>query len=560
MFGLRTDWLLRLLLPLMLIGLIFSIGCDELLDDDDEEESEYTSPPSEMLGDWYLFAGNEYGDVEMYVLEQLNIFVEIYSSNGSTKFRMSLDGEVDGGDVDWREERGVEYLTFIEDGDETKLEVIERSGTIIRLIVPNDEGPDQQWIMAKGNYMFAGIVVDASDNVPLDDATITITDQNDAEVAVANTGPYGVYVATGLEAGDLTVTVTSDGFRTQTVTGEIEYDSPVFMSFAMVEGSSTMNGTVAGLVSDASTLDAIAGVTISALGTDYSTTTDNTGAYTLIMPEGSYTIVAEMNGYTTQTADVTITSSRPTIQNFSLATGSSGFGTVSGHVTASQSGESLEGVAVSVGGTEITTVTDSNGDYTLSDVPAGLQEITAEIEGYYSLTNDVVLTADGLATSNFSLSPVISSGTGKMRMVLTWGEAPSDLDSHLMTPEIDGDTYHVYFGSRGDSLSAPYARLDVDDTSGFGPETITIYDMMDGTYQYYIYNWSGTPDIAGCGAQVQMYDETGLIQTLTVPATGEGRYWYICDINGTTGGVSVVNEIRTDQPSFVPGAPALKMR
>ena len=67
-----------------------------------------------------------------------------------------------------------------------------------------------------------------------------------------------------------------------------------------------------------------------------------------------------------------------------------------------------------------------------------------------------------------------------LRLTLTWGENPRDLDSHLWTPSIEGSPYHVYFGSKGSENSRPYAQLDVDDVSSYGPENITIKRLFNG--------------------------------------------------------------------------------
>ena len=59
---------------------------------------------------------------------------------------------------------------------------------------------------------------------------------------------------------------------------------------------------------------------------------------------------------------------------------------------------------------------------------------------------------------------------GQFRFILTWGEEPRDLDSHLWIPTGVGIYTHVYFSNRGTLLGAsPYAELDVDDTYSFGP-------------------------------------------------------------------------------------------
>ncbi|MBA4382487.1 MAG: hypothetical protein C0406_07975, partial [Sideroxydans sp.] len=67
----------------------------------------------------------------------------------------------------------------------------------------------------------------------------------------------------------------------------------------------------------------------------------------------------------------------------------------------------------------------------------------------------------------YAISTVMNNLDG-MRIVLNWGELPSDLDSHLIFP-----SNHIYFNSKTGSTSSD-AKLDVDDTTSYGPETITI--------------------------------------------------------------------------------------
>ncbi|MCB2198071.1 carboxypeptidase regulatory-like domain-containing protein [bacterium] len=560
MIAKHRNWLLALLLPVLMFSLVLGTGCDALDPDDDEDD--YTSPPSELLGEWYLFAGTNEGDSEMYDLSFLEIGVELYvNSESATRFRMDVDGDISEGAIDWRTSSRNEYLVFIEDGDETEIQVLSRSEELIQLMVPNDEGEDQLWVMAKGNFMVAGLVTDIATSLPIAGASITVYDEEESVIFNGITADLGVFLATDLDAGDLMIEFEKDGYRTETESFSIDYDRPVFVMCPMYTGGgSSEEGWIAGLVTDSANGQPLAGATVQTVDGEVRTTTDSNGSYSLTVDAGTFTIVASMTGYADYQEQVNVTAGNTATVDFELQPGSTGGeGTVTGMVTASQSGDPLEGVSISVVGGTATTTTDASGEYTLI-VPAGIQQLSASFTGYYALTADLFITADEDHTQNFSLSPIISAGSGGMRMVLSWGESPSDLDSHLLTPEIDGSEYHVYFGNRGDSLDVPYARLDVDDTSGYGPETITIYEAQPGTYRYYIYNWSGTPDIAGCGAQVQMYNEDGLIQTVTVPASGEGDYWYVCDIDGTDGSVTLVNEIRDTTPDFSPGTAAYKAR
>ena len=106
---------------------------------------------------------------------------------------------------------------------------------------------------------------------------------------------------------------------------------------------------------------------------------------------------------------------------------------------------------------------------------------------------------------SFSMTPNLPFTNG-MRFVLNWGANPYDLDSHLLTPYTNSfffsGPHHVYFANRGSTNSPPFANLDVDVTFGFGPETITITSFTNGTYDYYIYNFSQDAPIAGSGATV----------------------------------------------------------
>lgn len=64
----------------------------------------------------------------------------------------------------------------------------------------------------------------------------------------------------------------------------------------------------------------------------------------------------------------------------------------------------------------------------------------------------------------YAISPVMENLDG-LRVVLTWGQTPDDLDSHMIFP---GN--NIYFENK----TGTDAELDVDDTDSYGPETITL--------------------------------------------------------------------------------------
>ncbi len=131
--------------------------------------------------------------------------------------------------------------------------------------------------------------------------------------------------------------------------------------------------------------------------------------------------------------------------------------------------------------------------------------------------------------------------------MLSWGQDPSDLDSHLWVPQGTG-FYEVYFGDEGTCDADPWACLDVDDTDSYGPETITITQMQGGTYSYAVHWYSGTGSWAGSDAVVKVYDASGLLKTYYAPSDttfGEDSWWYVFDLDG---GVIVTKDSLSDTP------------
>jgi len=249
-------------------------------------------------------------------------------------------------------------------------------------------------------------------------------------------------------------------------------------------------------------------------------------------------------------------------------------GTINGKVTNALDGSPISGALVQIAG--LSTTTDASGNYEITGIPeavlqanfsASPQSGTAPLQvtftdmssdaahtlvvsadGYSAYTNTQVVIHDGETLSmDVSLSPTLNEG--EMRIVLNWGEAPRDLDSHLRTPPIDGTEYHVYYNSRGDATNPPYATLDHDDQDGNGPETITIYQKFAGTYRYYVHNYTNDAAITTSNAVVQVYDNSGLIASVNIPTSGDGRYWNVLTFDGSTGAISIINEITNDEPT-----------
>nr|WP_234830709.1 tetratricopeptide repeat protein [Pectobacterium carotovorum] len=143
-------------------------------------------------------------------------------------------------------------------------------------------------------------------------------------------------------------------------------------------------------------------------------------------------------------------------------------------------------------------------------------------EGYSDLV--VKCPCDGMT---YAISPVMKNLDG-MRIVLTWGEQPFDLDSHLIYP---GN--HVYFQHK----KGRDANLDVDDTDSFGPETITIDKKRLGeSYIYAIHDYSNGDKanslaLSASSAKVFVYVGSSQVRSYSVPLNKTGNIWTVFRLN-----------------------------
>mmetsp|Transcript_9557 Transcript_9557/g.21954 ORF Transcript_9557/g.21954 Transcript_9557/m.21954 type:complete len:371 (-) Transcript_9557:10-1122(-) len=207
--------------------------------------------------------------------------------------------------------------------------------------------------------------------------------------------------------------------------------------------------------------------------------------------------------------------------------------TLSGKIESATDGSVVSGVEVQVlDGTRVAASTTASGGRYSVRVARGSYTIKIVNRAYSTFNEHVTVT--GNVEYNCMVSPALPAG--KMRIILTWGAAPRDADSWLSCPT--GCT--IYYGRS--NCDGGKVTLDRDVTSGHGPETITIHQMVAGQYQYFIKNYSGERSLSG--ASVAVYFGDSAVQHFVagrdgrLVGSGRSEQWQVFSIDGRTGAVT----------------------
>ncbi len=189
---------------------------------------------------------------------------------------------------------------------------------------------------------------------------------------------------------------------------------------------------------------------------------------------------------------------------------------------------------------EILMTAEFRNGYTEVELAAGMYTLEVNSSNYTRTFCNIFVSPNGENRHEIYASGQLKSD--EIRIVLTWGAAPQDLDSHLFLPYdgsagrgADGTAYHIaYYNKR---IADGSAELDVDDTDGYGPETITISKLKKGYYKYYVtdYRACGNGDyksreMSRSSAAVRVYNQNGLMQSFYVPSNRQGVIWEVFEI------------------------------
>jgi hypothetical protein len=230
----------------------------------------------------------------------------------------------------------------------------------------------------------------------------------------ATSAADGSYTLSNLPAGQTTIQASLTGFQSgSTSVTVVAATTTTAPAITLVSGSGAVSGNV-----KSSTGAVIAGASVGFGGG--STTTDASGNYTLGgIPVGTIQLVASAQGFQSVTQSVAVAGGKTSTANFTLTPGAA-TGTVTGKITNASSGAILASATVSWSGGS--TTSNASGIYTLTNVPAGTQNITAVKTGYLSHTLAAGVTGGATSTLNI---PIATAGKISVKVVTSSGTVVS---------------------------------------------------------------------------------------------------------------------------------------
>ncbi|MCQ2531476.1 MAG: carboxypeptidase regulatory-like domain-containing protein [Saccharofermentans sp.] len=295
-----------------------------------------------------------------------------------------------------------------------------------------------------------------------------------------------------------------------------------------------------------------------------STVTDENGYYEFKdLHLGNYVITFESDDYINVEERLEVYPGQEVANNTLVEMVSneySGNGGATGVIIDATTGAGIEGLTLqirsgynTVDGKVIETVTTTvGGSYEVSDIPAGVYtakivDNRRDVEERYTggLMGIKILGGTVISNQNGSVSDDLNPG--QIRIVMSWGQYPYDVDSHLWVQLHSGEQGHVYFINKDFRVEGVHiANLDLDDTSSYGPETTTVYEPQPGKYTFGVYNyWHGASDeLLNSGAMVQVYLGNSYIPSYVyyVPQE-EGYYWEVFSYDPETMRITTINKM-----------------
>jgi len=317
---------------------------------------------------------------------------------------------------------------------------------------------------------FSGTVNDLNTGIPIEGAEISVEKEGLINY-ITITGSDGTYTIIDAEIGIYNVTATANGYYSETKPDqEVLAEETTIVDFSLV---TIPTGTIAGSVIDQDTFLGIEGAEIIVEGTEYSAITNSDGTFTIPEVEiGTYDVTASAEGYISKTkTNQEVVAGETTIIIFQL--GAIPTGAIAGTVIDSENLAGIEGVEITVVGTPYSTISGSDGTYSIENVEIGEYSVTAIADGYFpDIKHGQKVIQDQITTIDFALVPLPTTGT--ILGIVTDSITTIPIEGAIIS--VEGTSYTAITNSDGEytiSEVIPGIYNITSTASGYKPKTIS---------------------------------------------------------------------------------------
>jgi len=378
-----------------------------------------------------------------------------------------------------------------------------------------------------------------------------IYDTTTGQVTITSDGNTMTFMSKPLEYSHIRFNMNPYGWHTG------HYDKLDWIDFKVLSSGSSADtpsndpvlpqgqGTLTGTVKDAENSTPMVGAKAMLFQNGQaieSIATDATGSYSFTAPAGIYSIVIGQVGYLDveynqieniidETTYIETMMQVPS-KNSDLLGTSTGLirNAITGQIESGVTIEVREGLG-NVSSSVIASVsTDDSGTYSYENAKPGNYTFTAIKNDFVSKSfSATVLGGEKRREPDVAITPVLTAD--QVRIVLRWGEHPRDLDTHFTGPSSEGEPFHIFYQNPRYINDVTSVILDVDNTSSYGPETVTLTKQTSGEYLYSVHDYTnaGSRDsiaLSNSQATVEVYVGNNAPKTFNVP-NQKGTLWKV---------------------------------
>ena len=289
--------------------------------------------------------------------------------------------------------------------------------------------------------------------------------------------------------------------------------------------------------------------------------TDSSGAFSIDVPAGSYTLTVNKQGYEPLSDAVAVQQSTT---GYAYAAVLQGLASVQGRLMDPRRYYVNEPSPVPntpirflVGGSDVEVITDEQGGFSLEGLPSGTWTAFADGPGVIRGTFDASLEAG--ANTLGDVFPQLYTPSDGYRFFLTWSDEPyvTQLTLTWRGPNIAPDDYPTWLCDdfcTGDPPFGTDKAVHSASTQGFVPFEygVTLFDVDDGLYRLSVFgDWVegvSYPEVfERFSFQVDVYKGQTLLKTIVAPPPngsnqqGNGAIWRVLELRVVNGQVDLID-------------------